>query len=83
MFPLYYFDWGQHISKISSKATKTMSFLRRNLALSPRHTIEVAYKKWVALSSSMQYLFGIPITKTPIQQVDSCQVDMWAMEKHK
>ena len=40
-------DWGQHISEISeisAKATKTMGFLRRNLAFAPRHTKEVAYK---------------------------------------
>ena len=37
-------DWGQHISEISCKATKTIGFLRQNLALTPRHTKEVAYK---------------------------------------
>ena len=31
-------DWGQHVSDISSKATKTHSFLRRNLAFAPRST---------------------------------------------
>ena len=25
-------DWGQHVSEISSKATKTLGFLRRNWA---------------------------------------------------
>ena len=40
-------DWGQHISDISSKATKTLGFLRRNLALAPRSTKEVAYKTLV------------------------------------
>ena len=44
--------WGQHISEISCKATKTMlktlGFLsRRNLALAPWHTKEVAYKTLV------------------------------------
>ena len=34
-------DWGQHISEITCKATKTLGFLRRNSALAPRHT---AYK---------------------------------------
>ena len=29
-------DWGQHISDISSNATKTLGFLRRNLAFAPR-----------------------------------------------
>ena len=56
-------DLGQHISEISSKATKTLGFLRRNLAFAPRHTKEVAYKTLVVLSSSMQHLFGIPIMK--------------------
>ena len=40
-------DGGQHVSEISCKATKTMGFLRRNLALAPRHTKEVAYKTLV------------------------------------
>ena len=58
-------DWGQHASEISCKATKTMGFLRRNLALAPRHTKEVAYKTLVRpqLESSIQLLFGIPIMK--------------------
>ena len=33
-------DWGQYISEITCKATKTLSFLRRNLDLAPRHTKE-------------------------------------------
>ena len=56
-------DWGQHISEISCKATEPMGFPRPNLALAPRSTKEVAYKHWIAPSSSMQHLFGIPITK--------------------
>ena len=40
-------DWGQHVSEISCKATKTMGFLWRNLALAPRHTKKVAYKTLV------------------------------------
>ena len=40
-------DWGQLVSEISCKATKTMGFLRRNKALAPRHTKEVAYKTLV------------------------------------
>ena len=37
-------DWGQHISEISSKATKTLGFLRRNLTFAPKSTKEVAHK---------------------------------------
>ena len=40
-------DLGHHISDISSKATKTLGFLRRNLAFAPRSTKEVAYKTLV------------------------------------
>ena len=36
-----------HISDISSKATKTLGFLRRNLVFAPRGTKEVAYKTLV------------------------------------
>ena len=41
------FDWGQHISEISAKVTKTSGFLRRNLVFAPRQTKEVAYKTLV------------------------------------
>ena len=40
-------DWGQHVSEISYKATKTLGFLCRNLAFAPRSTKEVAYKTLV------------------------------------
>ena len=40
-------NWGQHISEISSKETKTLDFLRRNLAFAPRSTKEVAYNSLV------------------------------------
>ncbi|MEW8544666.1 MAG: hypothetical protein AB2693_14150, partial [Candidatus Thiodiazotropha sp.] len=40
-------DWGQHISEISSKATKTMSFHWRNLALERRQTMGAANKTLV------------------------------------
>ena len=37
-------EWGQHVSEISRKATKTLVFPRWNMTLAPRHTKEVAYK---------------------------------------
>ena len=40
-------DWGQHVSEISSKETKTHGLLRRNLAFAPRSTKEAAYKTLV------------------------------------
>ena len=56
-------DWGQHISEISSKATKTLGFLRSNLAFAPSTLRKLHTKHWFVLSSSMQHLFGIPIMK--------------------
>ena len=37
-------DWGQHISEITSKATRTLGFLRCNLTFVPRETKAAAYK---------------------------------------
>lgn len=38
-------DWGQHISEITANATRTLGFLRRNLAFfAPRQTKDAAYK---------------------------------------
>ena len=66
-------DWGQHISEISSKATKTMSFLRRNLTLAPRHTKESVYKTLVR--PQLEYAAPIlhPYHDTQIAQIEKLQ----------
>ena len=66
-------DWGQHVSEISCKATKTMGFLRRNLALAPRHTKEVAHKTLVR--PQLEYAAPIwnPYHKLQIQEVEKVQ----------
>ena len=66
-------DWGQHVTEISCKATKTMGFLRRNLALAPRHTKEVAYKTLVR--PQLEYAAPIwhPYHDTQIAQVEKVQ----------
>ena len=66
-------DWGQHVSEISCKATRTMGFLRRNLALAPRHTKEVAYKTLVR--PQLEYAAPIwnPYHKLQIQEVGKVQ----------
>ena len=63
-------DWGQHVSEISSKATKTLGFLRRNLAFAPRSTKEVAYKTLV-----LEYAAPIwsPHLKLQINQIEKVQ----------
>ena len=66
-------DWGQHISEISAKATKTLGFLRRNLAFALRHTKEVAYKTLVR--PKLEYAAPIwhPYRETEIGQVEKVQ----------
>ena len=66
-------DCGQHVSEISCKATKTMGFLQRNLALAPRHTKEVVYKTLVR--PQLEYAAPIwnPYHKLQIQEVEKVQ----------
>ena len=66
-------DWCQHISDISSKATKTLGFLRRNLAFKPRSTKEVAYKTLVRPKLEYAAPIWSPYCKTQIQQVEKVQ----------
>ena len=56
-------EWGQHISDISSKAPKTLGFLRRNLALAPRSTEEVAYITLVRRKLEYAAPSGVHIVK--------------------
>ena len=57
-------------SEISCKATKTMGFLRRNLALTHRHKKEVAYKTLVR----PQLVYGVPIWH-PYHETQIAQVE--------
>ena len=66
-------DWGQHISEISSKATKTLGFLRRNLAFAPRSTKEVVYKTLVRPKLEYAAPIGSPYSKLQINQVEKVQ----------
>ena len=66
-------DWGQHVSEISSKATKTIGFLRRNLAFAPMSTKEVAYKTLV--QPKLEYAAPIwsPHSKLQMNQTEKVQ----------
>ena len=66
-------DWGQHISEISSKATKTLGFLRRNLAFAPQSTKEVAYKALVRPKLEYAAPIRSPYSKLQINQVEKVQ----------
>ena len=66
-------DWGQHVSEITSSATRTLGFLRRNLAFAPRQTKDVAYK--TLIRPKLEYATPIwhPHVKTQIDQVEKVQ----------
>ena len=66
-------DWRQHISEISSKATKTLGFLRRNLAFAPQSTKEVAYKTLVRPKLEYAAPIWSPYSKLQINQVEKVQ----------
>ena len=63
-------DWGQHVSEISTKATKTLGFLRRNLAFAPRSTKEVAYKTLVRPKLEYAAPIWSPHSKLQINQIE-------------
>ena len=66
-------DCGQHISDSSSKAKKTLGFLRRNLAFVPKSTKEVVYKTLVRPKLLYAAPIWIPCCKTQILQVEKVQ----------
>ena len=66
-------DWGQHFSKISSKATKTLGFLRRNLTFAPKSTKEVAYKTLVRPKLEYAAPIWSPNSKLQINHVEKVQ----------
>ena len=66
-------DWGQNVSEISSKATKTLGFLRRNLTFAPTSTKKVAYK--ILVRYKLEYAAPIwsPNSKLQINQIEKVQ----------
>ena len=66
--------YGQHVSEISSKATKTLGFLRHNLALAHQHTKEVAYQTLVR--PQLEYAAPIwhPYNETETKKAEKVQL---------
>ena len=66
-------DWVQHISETSCKATKTLGFLRRNLAFAPKSTKEAACKTLVRPKLEYAAPIWSPYSKFQIIQVEKVQ----------
>ena len=66
-------DCGQHISEVTAKATRTLGFLRRNLAFASRQTKETAYK--ILVWPQLEYASPIwhPYLKAQTQQTEKVQ----------
>ena len=75
-------DWGQHISDISSKATKTLGFLRRNFAFAPRSTKEVAYKTLVRPKLEYAAPIWSPDSTSGEGTEDSSPLDLQEVAQH-
>ena len=66
-------DWGQYDSKNSCKATRTMGFLRLNLALAPGHTKEAVYKTLVCHQLEYETPIWNTYHKLQIKQVEKAE----------
>ena len=66
-------DWGQHISEMASKATKTLCFLCRNLAFAPKSTKEISYKTLVRPKLEYAAPIWSPYSKLQINQAEKVQ----------
>ena len=66
-------QWGNHISKITSKASCTLGFLRRNLLQCPQECKQLAYLAMVRSTLEYGCLIWDPYTNKNIDKLESIQ----------
>jgi len=66
-------SWSHHISNITSKASKTLGFIRRNLALAPKRTRTIAYGSLVRPQLEFASPIWSPYTDSDISKVEKVQ----------
>ena len=66
-------DWGQHINEITSKATKTLGFLCRNMAFAPRETKAAAYKTLIRPKLEYAAPVWMPHHQKEIDRIEKVQ----------
>ena len=67
------FKWDSHINSITTKANKTLGFLRRNINISSTTVKEQAYKSLVRPSLKYACFVWDPYTKENIAQLEQVQ----------
>jgi hypothetical protein len=68
---LWDLSWATHISNISAKANRTISFLRRNIHSCPKVVKAAAYTTLVRPSIEYASTVWDPYTKNQTMQLDS------------
>ena len=66
-------SWGTHIQNVTSKANRTLGFLRRNLALAPKCTRDIAYKTMIRPQLEFAASIWSPYTVSDISRVEKIQ----------
>ena len=77
-------NWDSHIANITSRANKTLGFIRRNLRIGSINIMETAYKALV--HPSLEY--ASPVwdlhTATNIRTIEKvqCRAARWVVNRH-
>ena len=66
-------DWDQHINNVTSKATRTLGFLRRNLTLAPKETKVAAYQALIRPQLEYAAPLWNPHHQTKIDRIEKVQ----------
>jgi hypothetical protein len=66
-------SWAKHINKITAKANKILSFLRRNLQIKQEETKSIAYKSMVRSNLVYCSSIWVPHTKQHIDKIERVQ----------
>ena len=69
----YDLDWGQHINNVTSKATKRLGFLRRNLTLAPKENKVAAYQAFARPQLEYEARIWNPHHQTVIDRIEKVQ----------
>ena len=73
-------EWGQHINEITSKAAKTLGFLRRNMAFAPGETKAAAYKTLIRPKLDYAAPVWLPHHQKEIDRIEKSSQDCCSLD---